>query len=638
MICKKQQNILEKLATFSEYFPNKLALVAFDGGLNVIKQLSFQDFWGKSQSVASRLLDVGLRGKTALLMYENAIEFLPAFIGCIIAKTIAVPIKFPETAYFEKDINLLKTVTINSNARKVLTNSIEYAYLENLEVINTDKIIDTEVNLSNILYNPEDICYLQYTSGSISVPRGVIVNHKNLNAALCTNTFAWNYQESSIALNWAPHTHVYGLICSLLTPLYNGSTVYIMSNKDFIKNPVSWLQGISFTKATHSGCPNFGYELCINQKIDRDINLDLSSWQFAINGGEAVLANTLTNFARKFKNFGFKSNSFCPAYGMSEFAGTISSHNTKKSMVVLNKDRVLMDFNLLEQNYIVSCGSVVGQNDEVKIVDPDTLLKLDDTQEGEIWVSGDALTPGYWENNEETEKIRAKLQNVNDKYYMRTGDLGLMNRGNLFITGRIKELINFYGKKYSPLDVELTARHNLSGLDNACFSIIVDQQEKALLLQEYSGDTKENTLETLCTRICQDVFNQVGLVLSEIILVNKGLIPKTTSGKVQRRLCRERYLEYKLNVLYKYTNRKFDTEGFLQKLIGTLTGQGISKIEKEISLAEYGIDSIRVMQLKSKIEKHFDIHIPLADLFANNTLEQLTNLIKSKIKEAVRKL
>ena len=291
-------NIVTVLQGKATQIPKKIAYVFLQDGKNEFAQLTYEELDQKAKSVAAYLQSQSLFGERVLLLYPSGLDFVAAFMGCLYAGAVPVPLNCPVLDEIEKSFSLLKAVAEDAAIAGIFTPN---QYFNKLQMLVSAKQFIADINHLNpvgsyipVKLKENDIAYLQYTSGSTSTPKGAVILHKNLKYNLIATIKAWKYTDDSITLNWAPHSHVYGLSCGILVPLYHGTLAVLMPTSAFITRPLNWLEAISKYRATHGGCPNFGYELCVRDINSLDMNgIDLSCWKVAINGGEAVQADTL---------------------------------------------------------------------------------------------------------------------------------------------------------------------------------------------------------------------------------------------------------------------------------------------------------------------------------------------------------
>ncbi|MEC4984113.1 MAG: fatty acyl-AMP ligase [Oscillatoria sp. PMC 1068.18] len=548
--------IVDILENHAKTQPEKLAYLFLEKGEREGESLTYQKLWEKAQIIASHLQDYPQ--ERALLLYPSGLEFITAFFGCLLAGVVAVPVYPPRQ---NQKLSRLLSIIDNAEATLALTTENLYPNLQerwegdraklNWLATDSSSLSLKAGNLPKI--TPERIAFLQYTSGSTGKPKGVMVNHRNLIDNETAIAQAFGHNQNTIVVGWLPLFHDMGLIGNVLQPLYLGIPSILMSPLSFLQKPIRWLQAISKYRATTSGGPNFAYDFCVEKtKPEQLENLDLSSWEVAYNGSEPLRANTLAQFSSKFASCGFRKNSFYPCYGMAENT-LFTTGGTKDTQPIIKA----FEPTALEQNQavelpvsdsssrlLVSCGHT-WLDHQVVIANPHTFTRCREGEVGEIWVSGASVAQGYWQRDDGT--FHATLKDTGESSFLQTGDLGFLWQGELFLTGRLKEVIIIRGQNHYPQDIEFTVQQSHSALrlnGGAAFTVEMDSVEKLIVVQEVQRNSlKTVDLDQLKTIIQKTVTAQHGLSIDKIFLVKSGTIPKTSSGKIQRRNCRQNFLE-----------------------------------------------------------------------------------------------
>jgi len=429
------------------------------------------------------------------------------------------------------------------------------------DILNID---GTTVSLQTAV-KPEDTAFLQYTSGSTNNPKGVMVSHANLVTNCRLMEEVGRHSEHCVKISWLPPYHDMGLIGSILQPLYSGMTSIIMSPSSFLKKPVRWLQAISnFSElgSISSGGPNFSYDWCCDYIPEtQKEGLDLSGWRIAYNGAEPVRAGTLTRFNEKFKSVGFRYSSFKPVYGLAEATLMVSFGKLSEKPVVKNFNVSLLHENIasqaklngIETKQLVGCGTSF-KSQKIAIVDPQTNKLLENNQVGEIWIKGESIASGYWDDEKATHDTFGHFLSSNEGPFMRTGDLGFIDEQSnaLFITGRIKDLIIIHGQNFYPQDIEEeveTVCSYLKSRSGAAFSIDVKNEEVLVLVYELKRKCfQQITADEIASKIKDAIFKKFGLAVYDIVFVEPSSFPKTTSGKIQRQRAKKMFLAKKLKI------------------------------------------------------------------------------------------
>ncbi|MGK7942441.1 MAG: fatty acyl-AMP ligase [Crocosphaera sp.] len=570
-----EESLVTILQERARYQPFKTAYTFLERGETQQCSLNYRELDKKAREIAALLHDSHLEGERALLMYSPGVDFIVAFFACLYAGVIAVPIYPPRR---NQSLDRLKAIIDDCQAKEVLTTTtiksnlensiIHYPELAKLQWLTSDNLPQrlNSQEFSPIAVEKNDIAFLQYTSGSTGNPKGVMVTHGNLihNQQMIQQGFGHN--TSTKVLGWLPLFHDMGLIGNVLQPLYMGVSCTLMSPVDFLQKPYRWLKAISDYGATTSGGPNFAYDLCVNKITDEQIKtLDLSSWKVAFTGAEPVRAETLEAFAAKFAPCRFRKEAFYPCYGMAEatlfITGGIDSDVPKLKTIdekALEENKVIEVAKEQPQSRtLVSCGQEwLGQT--IKIVNPQTLTECEPNQVGEIWVSGDSVARGYWQQPQKTqETFKSYLWNTQEGPFLRTGDLGfLSSEKELFVTGRLKDVIIVRGRNHYPQDIELTVEESHPALRPSCgaaFTIGDVGNEKLIVVQEVERThLRKINPEAVKKAIRQAVAKHHGLQVHEVMLIKTASIPKTSSGKIQRYRCKKQFLTHKLNSIKPY--------------------------------------------------------------------------------------
>ena len=534
--------------------------------------LTYAELDDRARAIAVSLQQLTNPNETVLLLFPQGLDFLVAFFGCLYAGRIAVPAGLPKAYRVDARIaaiaadagaSIALTTTTFAKMTRLSDIGVRLYALDALEPERSTDWVPSSMS-------PSTLAFLQYTSGSTADPKGVMVSHGNVlyNSGYIHHDF--HYEPSSVAVTWLPHFHDMGLIEGLLQPLLHGFPGYLMPAVYFLQQPLKWLTAIARYRATHSGAPNFAYELCIRKvSSDQAAKLDLSTWQVAYNGAEPVRLDTLRKFSCHFSGSGFKPETFYSAYGLAEATLKVSggfSGISARSLTV--QSNALMQHSIHEAeegerntHTFMSCGTP-SFSTQVKIVCPETEQECGDNEVGEIWVSGPGVTQGYWCKPDESQrKFLSTPMPGTGLGYLRTGDLGFMSGGELFVTGRLKDLIIVHGRNHYPNDIEHTVEAASTAVRPGCtaaFSIEVQNEERLVLVAElhranlrhYKEEDSDSSQFRQAFRTIQEaVTEQHDLGIYALVYIRPGTLPKTSSGKIQRRLCRERFLADALDVV-----------------------------------------------------------------------------------------
>ena len=587
-------SLLDILSDRAKYQSEQQAYIFLQNGETESGSLTYGELDRQARAIAAEIQS--WRGERALLIYPSGLEFITAFFGCLYAGVVAVPVYPPRR---NQNLSRLLSIVNDAQAKIALTTTSiladlgqrceEQPDLAQLKLIATDILASNSQESAPQLVKPETLAFLQYTSGSTGTPKGVMVTHGNIihNQQVIHQAFV--HSEKSIVVGWLPLFHDMGLMGNVMQPMYLGIPCILMPPVAFLQQPIRWLQAISKYRATTSGGPNFAYDLCIKKVRPEELpNLDLSSWDLAFNGAEPIRAETLEQFERKFASCGFNYSAFYPCYGMAEttlFTTGGDKHQQPVIQGVLAEE--LEQHSVVETEILspssrvfVGCGRPY-LNTTVIIVNPESLISCKKGQVGEIWVSGESIAAGYWHRPETTkETFQAYLKDTGAGPFLRTGDLGFLQEGELFVTGRIKDVMIVRGQNYYPQDIEMTVQNSHIALrpnSGAAFTLEVKGEERLVIVQEIERTyfRKLNVPEVL-GEIIQAVTAQHGLQIYATALIKTGSIPKTSSGKIQRHACKVGFLDRSLNVVEdwsedpaqkaKFRYLQIDVESLLEKV------------------------------------------------------------------------
>jgi natural product biosynthesis luciferase-like monooxygenase protein len=620
--------------------------------------LTYSELDRQASAIGALLQEMKLRGERVLLVYPPGLKFIAGFFGCLYAGAVAVPVYPPRS---NSNLRRLQSIIADARATVALTTkqtlsrvnllSDEMSHLKALRWVTTDDLDDAmadEWRMPDISGN--SLALLQYTSGSTSAPKGVMVSHANFmfNASQLQHTF--KYHPSSRCVSWLPVYHDMGLIGTVLQPLHGGFLSISMSPVSFLQRPFVWLQAITRYKATISGGPDFAYALCARKiSPEQKAQLDLSNWSVAFNGSEPVRAETIEEFARAFEPCGFRRKVFLPCYGLAEATLLVSGGQPPSIRRVAAKSlgglRAVEVDDAQASQSIVGCGAVAPGNN-VAIVDPERLSELPEGAVGEIWVSGPGVAQGYWNRPEQTkETFRAYLPESGKGPFMRTGDLGFLLGGELFVAGRIKDLIIIRGVNHYPQDIEATvARCHKAARpgSSVAFSTEAHGQEVLVVIQEVSHlqDT-----EKAIARIREAISEEHELQAFAIVLVKPGNIPKTSSGKIQRFACREAFADGTLKAIARWqanemaqttdsvlpppppVRQKDSLEEWLVRLLAARLGTRPDLIDSNLPMTQLGIDSLAATELAHHIEAGLGTKISIASLLQGQSAAQLAAIL-----------
>ncbi|MDF5724757.1 MAG: fatty acyl-AMP ligase [Rhizonema sp. PD37] len=566
-------SLLDILSYRAQSQSNKQAYIFLQNGETESASLTYGELDRQARAIAAHLQSIP--GERTLLLYPSGLEFITAFFGCLYAGVIAVPVYPPRQN--QKLLRLLSIVNDAQAKVALTTTSIladlekrweEEAKLASVKLIATDTIETSEPEIVPQSVTPKTLAFLQYTSGSTGTPKGVMVTHGNIihNQQLIHQAFS--HSEKSIGVGWLPLFHDMGLIGHVLQPIYLGFPSVLMSPLAFLQKPIRWLKAISKYRATTSGGPNFAYDLCVKKVQPEQLaHLDLSSWDLAFNGAEPIRAETLKQFAEKFAPCGFKYRAFYPCYGMAETTLFTTGGDKNQKPVIQGVKAQDLEQNAVVESEIssplsrvfVGCGRP-DTNTTVIIVNPESLTRCKKGQVGEIWVSGESVASGYWNRPSATqETFQAALKDTGEGPFLRTGDLGFFSNGELFVTGRLKDVMIIRGCNHYPQDIELTVLKSHPALRADCgaaFLVEIKDKERLVIVQEVERSYLRNLdVQEVVGNIFEAVNAQHGLQVYATVLLKTGSIPKTSSGKIQRYTCRTAFLNGSLNVVEDWSEK-----------------------------------------------------------------------------------
>jgi len=651
---------------------NDIAYIYLNNGEDEEARISFKDLRSRALMIATALIRCSQPGDRALLLYSPGLEYIAAFLGCLYARVIAVP-AYPPNG--RRSLPRLESVAIDAAPKIAMFDQstrcridcmkVKPVFLESLAVLVTDEISPASeiADSASDMVESTDIAFLQYTSGSTGLPKGVILTHANLlcNQQMISGAFA--HSELTRVCSWLPPYHDMGLIGTILQPLYLGVPSILMPPQAFLQKPLLWLAAISKFRATTSGAPNFAYDFCVDKIEEESMEgLDLSCWDLAFNGAEPVRAETMDRFAKKFASFGFRHSAFFPCYGLAEATLIVAGGEKRSEPRVQAFSKRALEANLARsvasletaERKLVSCGSPIGQ--ELRIVDPNTLLSCETGTTGEIWVRGENVAKGYWLQSDQTrETFQAQLKEEDGtkpsmRPWLRTGDLGFYEEGEIFVTGRLKDLIIIRGRNHYPNDLEQTAKEahlSVRRGNSAAFSFEGEGQERLVLVQEIERGSKSAAAEA-AKAIREGIAEEHELTVYEILIVRLGAIPLTSSGKVRRRQCRQLYLEGKLgghtaitlkdDVLSKEAGRPPDSS--TEKQIAQIWSQqlGLDHVSANDNFFQLGGDSLAGTQIAFSLQETFGVEFPPEILYENQTVELLATAIEQRVGEQKAKI
>ena len=640
--------MVEALRIHAQTAPERVAFRFLPAASSRI-DLSFAELDHAATRLAGILRPRVRRGDRVLMFYPPGLEFVTAFFAVLYAGAVAVPLVPPRRT----GNHALAALIDNAEPAMVLTSShlaprINGIMSESgspMDVIVTDGVANQGRDDQDvILPSPDDICVLQYTSGSTGTPRGVTVTHGNAARNAWLLGKQTELDDESVWVSWVPHFHDLGLFGGICTPLHKGVTSVLMPPAAFVARPVRWLEAITQYGGTVSIAPNFAYDQCLHQISEEDcVGLDLSRWTVAGSGAEPIRMQTAMGFAERFGRYGLKAQAICPFYGLAEATLLVSGGPVGAGQAAVTVSSSALRRHRLEAPQgshdaydVPSCG-VPSPEHHVLIVDPESRQRCAPDQVGEIWIDGSTTGPGYWRNPQETARVFDARLADGDGPFMRTGDLGFMRDGVLHVSGRIKDVMILRGQNFYPQDIEATARDAVPEVvDAAAFTLADDITERAVLIIEEPrraiGDAA-----VLFETVRAAISAHNGVDLDHIVLTRHRALPKTSSGKIQRSKAREMLRDGSLPVqaewrvdadLLLMDGDRFDAIGlvlelrrqsefqqiqsiktYLRHIFGELFGFNGNDLDRDEALMALGVTSLGLMRIKSRVENDFMIRI-----------------------------
>ncbi|NNB93012.1 non-ribosomal peptide synthase/polyketide synthase [Corallococcus exiguus] len=624
----------------------------------------------RARAIGADLLQHARPGARAVLIYPPGLEYVAGFFGCLGAGMVAVPAYPPDPLRLERTLPRLQAIIQDAQATVVLTTSFIASMAEALcelapelralRWVATDTLLEgAEAGLRGPPPRADSLAFLQYTSGSTGTPKGVELTHANLLHNLGLIHGAFRMRGDSAGVIWLPPYHDMGLIGGILATLYGGFATTLMSPLTFLRRPMRWLEVLSRTHGTISGGPNFAFDLCVRKTTEAErAALDLSHWDVAFCGAEPIRSETLERFAKAFAPSGFRREAFYPCYGLAEGTLIVSGGEVGSLPVQQSLDTRRLREGRAEpagpgqphSQTLVGCGHSL-QDQEVRVVHPETRVPCASGEVGEVWVKGPSVALGYWGRPEDTARDFQARTSDGAGPFLRTGDQGFLQGQELFITGRIKDLVIVRGRNHHPQDIERTAEQAHAALRPGCgaaFSVEVESEERLVLV--YEADTRRQPVaaEEVARAISQQVATVHELRLHALTLIAPGSLPKTSSGKIQRRACRAAYLSGELQEVASWREQQADVpevppatrtrdttgsealpatpealEEWLRLRLARRLNVAPPVVARDEPLTRYGLDSLAAVELAYEVEQGLGVVLPLHVVLGGSTLAEL---------------
>lgn len=674
-------DLLRALCRQARERPDQPAFVYLVGSASDDTVLTYARLDQRARAVAVHLQELGLAGERVLLAFPPGLDFITGYFGCLYAGCVAVPTSLPH----RRTLDRFRAIAADSSARLVLSTAPAVAQCQTMTGPGDGRpvtgspipwlavggIPDSSAERWTMPpIAPETLAMLQYTSGSIGQPKGVMISHANLIGNTRDIHRAFDL-SCDTGVFWLPMHHDMGLVGGVLSPLMSGATSVLMAPMAFLHRPLAWLAAVSRVRATVTGAPDFAYDLCVRRITDEErATLDLSCLSVAFIGAEPIQPETLERFVDAFAPCGFNAAAFYPCYGLAEATLMVSGAVRGRGPVVRAfDDRALADDRAeavpdgtCGARRIVSCGSGVGDL-RVVIADSRTRTAAAPGHVGEIWVSGSSVAQGYWHQPDRTRAcFRAGLSDAGDRRFLRTGDRGFLLDGELFVIGRADDMLIVRGLNHYPQDLEATARRSHPRLEagfGVAFAVEDGAGQRLILVQEVAvtGDTDYTTVLEACR---EAVLAEHGLALAGIVLVRVGTIPRTSSGKVQRRMCRALFLARELRVLAEYRGVAVESAAAAAAVTGernavplvappalpspqgsilgtvcqhilALGGATLSDMTPDTTLIALGLDSLQRVGLAAALENAFACRLPDSDFGPAQTVGELARAVQTHL-------
>ncbi len=631
------------------------------------ESLTFRDLDQRARAIAARLQQLNASGERALLVFPPGLEYICAFYGCLAAGTVAIPAYPPR---MNRNLERLEAILEDAHPSVVLTTAgvfrqLQSRFAESPHLAKLEFVVTADVPLAeaDVWVDPrvdrDSVAFLQYTSASTSKPKGVIVSHGNILHNQILMKEAVQHTPQKVALSWLPLFHDMGLISVVLASLYNGMVCHLMSPVDFLKKPRLWLEAMTRYRATFSGAPDFAYQLCVDRiSVEQRQGLDLTSWTVAYNGAEPVRADTLQSFAKAYAPFGFRPESFFSCYGLAEHTLFVTG-SFYKGPTGFSRQSLENHSPCKSQDptaaHLVSCGRPLLDT-TVRVVDGQTNRPCPPNQIGEIWLTSPSVALGYWNNPEASQRdFQARVDGEKQRF-LRTGDLGFVQDGELFVTGRLKDLIIIRGRNLVPQDIEQTVERDPAVQPSFAAAVSVEAAgaERLVVVAEVRREARlKLDTKKLIDRIRSAIADEHSVAVSAVVLLRPGSLPKTSSGKTQRAKVRQDFLTRNLAILDDWRNEAIfgqsqkevrraqrwtiaAVESWIVNNLVTHVKLPAERIDRDCPISVYGLDSLVASTLVNEIEETLGIEWDVEQLFTGEpTIRQLAERLSRETSKRV---
>ena len=653
--------LVELLRLRADLSPDRIVYRFLPGDSKPEQRITYAMLDRRARSLAVRIRETAKKGSRALLLVPPGLDYVAAYFGCLYAGVVAVPAYPPNPRRPDPRI---PSIVRDCEPEVALTTGTLLSRLDHwrgdderlgaLRWIAADEPIDCGSAWRDPDANDDDLAMLQYTSGSTAAPKGVMLSHRNLlhNLSLIRSAFPVRHAPDDVGVFWLPPFHDMGLIGGILQPCYVGRGAVLMSSATFLQRPLSWLEAMSKYRATTSAAPNFAFDLCVERIKPEEVRtLDLSAWHTVFDGAEPIRADTIDRFTRAFAEAGFRRESFFPCYGLAEGTLFVSGGPWGQGPSTLDVSRAALEEKRVrpatagDRLRLVASGAPAnGQT--VRIVDPSAPTPCDDRRVGEIWVSGESVATAYWNKPEESRVTFDARVHGDERRYLRTGDLGFLDDGQLFVTGRLKDLIILSGRNYYPQDLELAAERSHPSLrpgHAAAFALngVDGEGEQLAMALEVTRHHREAENEAVFSAVRRALAEREGILPDVIVLVRQNGIPRTSSGKVQRRATRSMLLENTLDCVGRSDERVDDIaevlgtasdssaplEAWLRRWVADELQIDVRSVDATASVREYGLDSVTAVRLVTELEQVLGHRVDVSLLWRESSIRSLSKAL-----------
>jgi 8-amino-7-oxononanoate synthase len=652
--------LVDLLRWRAELDPDRVVYRFLPGDNKPEQRITYAELDRRARSIAVRIGETARAGERALLLVPPGLDYVAAYFGCLYSRTIAVPAYPPNP---RRPDHRIPGIAADCEPVVALTTSVLLSKLDHwrggderlasVRWIAADDTTDVSSGWRDAQVVENDVAMLQYTSGSTAAPKGVVLSHRNLlyNLSLIRSAFSVSHAPDDVGVFWLPPFHDMGLIGGILQPCYLGRGSVLMSSATFLQRPLSWLEAMSKYRATTSAAPNFAFDLCVERIKPEEVrSLDLSAWHTVFDGAEPIRAETIERFCRAFAEAGFRREAFFPCYGLAEATLFVSGGPWGHGPYTLDvsreslEERRVSPATAADRLRLVSSGAPSSAQ-QVRIVDPDSLEPCDDRHVGEIWVCGESVASGYWDDVDETQlTFNAELRGSPDRY-LRTGDLGFMDDGQLFVTGRLKDLIILGGRNYYPQDLELAAERSHPSLrpgHSAAFALDQDGTELLVVTVEVTRHHRDADNEAVVASVRRALADREGILPDIVFLVRQNGIPRTSSGKVQRRATRAMLLDGSLDIVARSDQRVDDLEmsgapsgdsapleAWLRRWVADELQIDVRTVDATASIREYGLDSVAAVRLVTELEHVLGHRVDVSLLWREPSIRSLSKALEA---------